>query len=187
MQLPSFLPSLLLLPTCALALSKPCLRKHRDPHSHYGGYGVARRPGQQKPALGSPCSTTSRCGCTLLGVRLPLHPTGSLRGLMKPGQSCPHFTCTHSSFKPLEAAASSVSDRTAAEMLLPSLTSLPGSSHSEANHSQCPSQGQDSSAHLLPAAASSLHTHPSHSNVSPGAKGGSAALPRGETAQQGPP
>lgn len=162
--------------TCALALSKPRLWKYRDAHSHYGGCGAARRPGQQKPALGFPCLTTFRCGCTLLGVSLPLHPMEVLGGeLMKLGQSCPPFTCTHPSFKPPEAVASSVSDHTAAETLLPSLTSLPGSSHSEVNRSQhpiqCPSQGQDNSAHLLPAAASSLHTHPSHSDVSPGAKG----------------
>lgn len=128
------------LPTRTLALSEPCLRKRRDAHSHDGACGAARIPGHQGHVLSSPCFTTSRCGCTLLGINLPLHPTGSLGGiLMKLGQTCPPPspapTCLSSLLRG-HAVASSASDHTATEMLLPTPVFLPGSSHSEANCSQ---------------------------------------------------
>lgn len=91
-----------------------------------------------------PSSTTSRHGCTLLSMSLPLHPAGSLGGiLMNPGQFCPSPTPSPAPTYLLsllrgQPVASSVSDGTATEMLLPTPMFLPGSSCSEANRSQYP-------------------------------------------------
>lgn len=75
-----------------LGLSDLCLQKRGDAHSQYGGCRTARIPGHRGPVLGSSCLITSRCGCTLLGVSLPLHLVGSLGvDFNLPGQSCPPF------------------------------------------------------------------------------------------------
>ena len=135
------------LPTCALALSEPGLRKHRDAQFPLWGLWGSQntQPSRTCPRL-LPLDHL-QVWLHLAQCERPPAPRGESEGdfneagvVLSPPSPAPTYLLS-----PLrgQAAASLVSDRTAAEMLLPTPVSLPGHSRLEANRSPYLTRGQD--------------------------------------------
>lgn len=149
------------LATCALALSKPCLQttemliptvEAAGQPEHEDIENLSSAPATPPPpAVAAPCSAWASPGTPQMGA-----VNEAVIVLSNPS---PATTCLLSTLKG-QTGASLVSDCTAAEMLLPTPMSCPGSFHSEVNRSQYPAQSQDKLC-LSPACCCLLITCPS--------------------------